>query len=267
MASAWDMIGITRGLTKKPVMTLPYGSTRLTCRESVIDYIVDLEEKEAQRAISEGRTANPVHPFDSDRKDYLTPGVAYNYMTALIWPSISEVVKAPIVAMKMIRQLARFAAKRNEGLEYTLPTGFILQQKIMATDMLRVSTCLMGEIKMSLQIETDVVDETAMMGAAAPNFVHGHDASHLILTVCDLVDKGITSIAVIHDSFGTHAGRTADLRDSLRAEMVKMYQGRNALQQLLDEHEERWLVDTGIQVPEQGEFDLNEILVSDYCFA
>lgn len=188
-------------------------------------------------------------------------------MTALIWPSISEVVKAPIVAMKMIRQLARFAAKRNEGLEYTLPTGFILQQKIMATDMLRVSTCLMGEIKMSLQIETDVVDETAMMGAAAPNFVHGHDASHLILTVCDLVDKGITSIAVIHDSFGTHAGRTADLRDSLRAEMVKMYQGRNALQSLLDEHEERWLVDTGIQVPEQGEFDLNEILISDYCFA
>ena len=267
MASAWDMIGITRGLTKKPVMTLPYGSTRLTCRESVIDYIVDLEEKEAQRAIAEGRTANPVHPFDNDRKDYLTPGAAYNYMTALIWPSISEVVKAPIVAMKMIRQLARFAAKRNEGLEYTLPTGFILQQKIMATDMLRVSTCLMGEIKMSLQIETDVVDETAMMGAAAPNFVHGHDASHLILTVCDLVDKGITSIAVIHDSFGTHAGRTADLRDSLRAEMVKMYQGRNALQSLLDEHEERWLVDTGIQVPEQGEFNLEEILVSDYCFA
>lgn len=133
--------------------------------------------------------------------------------------------------------------------------------------MLRVSTCLMGEIKMSLQIETDVVDETAMMGAAAPNFVHGHDASHLILTVCDLVDKGITSIAVIHDSFGTHASRTADLRDSLRAEMVKLYQGRNALQSLLDEHEERWLVDTRIQVPEQGEFDLNEILVSDYCFA
>lgn len=167
MANAWDMIGITRGLTKKPVMTLPYGSTRLTCRESVIDYIVDLEEKEAQRAIAEGRTANPVHPFDNDRKDSLTPSAAYNYMTALIWPSISEVVKAPIVAMKMIRQLARFAAKRNEGLEYTLPTGFILQQKIMATDMLRVSTCLMGEIKMSLQIETDVVDETAMMGAAA----------------------------------------------------------------------------------------------------
>lgn len=265
MASAWDSVGITRGLTKKPVMTLPYGSTRLTCRDSVIDYIVDLEEKEAQMAVAEGRAANRVHPFD-DNGD-LTPAKAYNYMTALIWPSISEVVKAPIVAMKMIRQLARFAAKRNEGLEYPLPTGFILKQKIMATEMLRVRTCLMGDIKMSLQVETDVVDETAMMGAAAPNFVHGHDASHLILTVCHLVDEGVTSIAVIHDSFGTHADNTAKLRHALKSEMVGMYSEGNALQKLLDEHENRWLVDTGIEVPEQGNFDLNEIMDSDYCFA
>lgn len=265
MASAWDSVGITRGLTKKPVMTLPYGSTRLTCRESVIDYIVDLEEKEAQMAVAEGRTANRVHPFD-DNGD-LTPAKAYNYMTALIWPSISEVVKAPVVAMQMIRKLARFAAKRNEGLEYTLPTGFILKQKIMATEMLRVRTCLMGDIKMSLQVETDIVDETAMMGAAAPNFVHGHDASHLILTVCRLVDEGVTSIAVIHDSFGTHADNTAKLRHALKAEMVGMYSEGNALQKLLDEHEDRWLVDTGIEVPEQGDFDLNEIMDSDYCFA
>lgn len=265
MASAWDSVGITRGLTKKPVMTLPYGSTRLTCRDSVIDYIVDLEEKEAQMAVAEGRAANRVHPFD-DNGD-LTPAKAYNYMTALIWPSISEVVKAPVVAMQMIRKLARFAAKRNEGLEYTLPTGFILKQKIMATEMLRVRTCLMGDIKMSLQVETDIVDETAMMGAAAPNFVHGHDASHLILTVCHLVDEGVTSIAVIHDSFGTHADNTAKLRHALKSEMVGMYSEGNALQKLLDEHEDRWMVDTGIEVPEQGSFDLNEIMDSDYCFA
>lgn len=265
MASAWDSVGITRGLTKKPVMTLPYGSTRLTCRDSVIDYIVDLEEKEAQMAVAEGRAANRVHPFD-DNGD-LTPAKAYNYMTALIWPSISEVVKAPVVAMQMIRKLARFAAKRNEGMEYTLPTGFTLKQKIMATEMLRVRTCLMGDIKMSLQVETDVVDETAMMGAAAPNFVHGHDASHLILTVCHLVDEGVTSIAVIHDSFGTHADNTAKLRHALKTEMIAMYSEGNALQKLLDEHENRWLVDTGIEVPEQGSFDLNEIMKSDYCFA
>ncbi|MGL5515066.1 MAG: DNA-directed RNA polymerase [Sporomusa sp.] len=266
MAASWDAIGITRSLTKKPVMTLPYGSTRITCRESVADYLVDLEEKEARQAAAEGRGINPIHPFGAD-EGQMSEGQALNYMTALIWPSISEVVKAPIVAMKMIRQLARFAAKRNEGLEYPLPTGFILKQRIMATEMLVVKTQLMGRIEMSLQVDTDIVDESAMMGAAAPNFVHGHDASHLILTICDMVDKGITSIAVIHDSFGTHADRTGDLRDSLKGQMVEMYNHTNALQSLLSVHEDRWMVDTGIVVPEQGDFDVTEILKSDYCFA
>ena len=266
MASAWDLVGITRSLTKKPVMTLPYGSTRITCREAVDAYLADLEESEAKKAAAEGRSINKAHPFSDDNEE-LRLRDSLNYMTALIWPSISEVVKAPIVAMKMIRQLARFAAKRNEALEWTTPTGFIVYQRIMATEMLRVRTHLMGETRMSLQVETDIVDEAAMQGAAAPNFVHSYDASHLILTVCALVDAGVKSIAVIHDSFGTHADNTLILRFALKSQMVYMYVSGNALQSLLDENEERMLVETGIKVPEQGDFDINEIMDSEYCFA
>ena len=87
------------------------------------------------------------------------------------------------------------------------------------------------------------------------------------MTVCDLVDKGVTSIAVIHDSFGTHAPRTADLRDSLKGQMIAMYQDRHALADLVAVHEERWLCDLGIAVPELGDFDLNEIMDSEYVFA
>lgn len=264
MGFSWAAIGITRSLTKKPVMTLPYGSTRITCREAVADYLADLEEKEARAAVQEGRSVNPVHPFHADG---ITEGQALNYMTALIWPSISEVVKAPVVAMKMIRSLARYAAKNNEALEYPLPTGFILYQRIMSTDLLRVRTQMMGMINMYLAVETDIVDEAAMMGAAAPNFVHGHDASHLILTVCDLVDKGVTSIAVIHDSFGTHADQTHELRQSLKGQMIDMYKGRHALAELVAVHEDRWCVDTQIAIPEQGDFNLDEIMESDYVFA
>lgn len=265
MGLSWAAIGITRSLTKKPVMTLPYGSTRITCREAVADYLADLEEKEARAAVQEGRAINPVHPFGPDAG--LTEAQALNYMTALIWPSISEVVKAPVVAMKMIRSLARFAARRNEALEYPLPTGFILYQKIMSTDLLRVRTQMMGIINMYLAVETDIVDEAGMMGAAAPNFVHGHDASHLILTICDLVDKGVKSIAVIHDSFGTHADNTHNLRQSLKGQMIEMYAETHALAELVAVHEERWMVDTGIEVPEQGDFDIYEIMNSDYIFA
>lgn len=266
MASAWDTIGITRSLTKKPVMTLPYGSTRITCRESIADFLADLEETEAKRAAVEGRGVNLVHPFGSN-EGQTSEASALNYMTALVWPSISEVVKAPIVGMKAIRKLARYAAKLNQSLEWMTKTGFIVEQRIMMTELLRVRTILMGDIRMSLQVETDIIDEAAMMGAAAPNFVHSQDATHLILTVCALVDAGVTSIAVIHDSFGTHADNTDCLRDCLKGQMVEMYESTNVIAEMIAANEERWLVDTGIMAPDQGDFDVREILESQYCFA
>ena len=58
-----------------------------------------------------------------------------------------------------------------------------------------------------------------------------------------------------------------DLRDSLKGQMIAMYQGRHALADLVAVHEERWLCDLGITVPELGDFDLNEIMDSEYVFA
>lgn len=267
MAESWDGIGITRSLTKKPVMTLPYGSTRITCRESIDDYLVSLEESELRQAKADGRERNAVHPFESEELEGLSYKNALNYMTSLVWPSISEVVRAPVVAMKAIRQLARAVSKLNEGLYWTTPTGFIVEQRIYATDNLRVSSYLMGRVRMSLTVETETIDEAAMMGAAAPNFVHSLDAAHLISSVCAMADAGLEFVAVIHDSFGTLACDTQTLRDALRSEMVAQYADVNRLAMLVQENEGRLLQDFGINLPEMGDFDLTEILKSDYCFA
>lgn len=267
MAESWVNIGIVRGLTKKPVMTLPYGSSRITCREAVAAYLTDLEDSEAKLARAQGRKPNMVHPFGKGKDDKLKWNDSLNYMTSLIWPSISEVVRAPVVAMKFIKKVTARVSAMNQGLYVTAPTGFIMEQRILVEDNLIVSSYLMGRIQMSVNFETDMIDVTAMKGAAAPNFVHLHDASHLVLAVCNAKAKGINSIAVIHDSFGAHAGRTPDLRDSLRAEMVGMYDGTNRLQSFLDEQEDNCLTDLGLTVPEQGDFDVKLILESEYAFA
>ena len=169
--------------------------------------------------------------------------------------------------MKAIRQLARAVSKLNEGLYWTTPTGFIVEQRIYATDNLRVSSYLMGRVRMSLTVETETIDEAAMMGAAAPNFVHSLDAAHLISSVCAMADAGLEFVAVIHDSFGTLACDTQTLRDALRSEMVAQYADVNRLAMLVQENEGRLLQDFGINLPEMGDFDLTEILKSDYCFA
>lgn len=267
MATGWHNIGITRGLTKKPVMTLPYGSTRITCRESIDDYVSDLEASELRQAKADGREKNLLHPFQSDELEGLSYKNALNYMTSLVWPSISEVVHAPVVAMKMIRQLARAVSRKNEGLYWTTPTGFIVEQRIYQTDNLVVSTMIMGRLQLSIAVETDLIDEAAMMGAAAPNFVHSMDASHLILAVCAMMDAGLVSVAVIHDSFGTLASGTPVLRLCLKAELRDMYKGVHRLAMLVAENEDRLVTDFDIAVPEQGDFDLEMIMDSEYVFA
>lgn len=267
MAESWMAIGITRSLTKKPVMTLPYGSTRITCREAIDDYLIDIEESELRQAKADGREKNAVHPFESEELEGLGYRNALNYMTSLVWPSISEVVKAPVVAMKAIRQLAGAVSKKNEGLYWTTPTGFIVEQKIYATDMLIVSSYIMGRVRMSLQVETETIDERAMKGAAAPNFVHSMDAAHLISSVCAMADAGIEFVAVIHDSFGTLADDTGTLRDCLRGEFYNQYKDVDRLKMLVEENESRLMLDFGIETPELGDFDLAEILQSEYAFA
>jgi DNA-directed RNA polymerase, mitochondrial len=41
-----------------------------------------------------------------------------------------------------------------------------------------------------------------------PNYIHGMDASHLMLTVNRCNDMGIQSFALVHDSFDTYEGKT-----------------------------------------------------------
>ena len=59
----------------------------------------------------------------------------------------------------------------------------------------------------------------------SPNFVHSCDASHMMLTTCLAAENGIESFAMIHDSYGTHAGQAAILAAALRQAFVDQYSG------------------------------------------
>lgn len=41
IAEKWLKLGFDRKLTKRPVMVLPYGGTRFSCREYIEDYLKD----------------------------------------------------------------------------------------------------------------------------------------------------------------------------------------------------------------------------------
>jgi len=287
LATAWLNVGVTRGGTKKSVMTLPYGSTQLTCRESVGDYLKEMEEKEYKRAKAESRDVKLVHPFNKEKDNPMSCFEAEKFLSKLIWDSISEVVVAARVGMSFIKEITKHVAKANKSLEWITPTGFIVEQAIYKTEASRVKTQLMGETFFTLLTPTDMIDTRKMGSSCAPNFIHSYDASHLTLVTADFCQKNdlspsyeltangyelvalendSVSIAVIHDSFGTHAGDTDILNLSLRECFVSMYKD-NELEKLKEYSEEHILEEIETEVPEFLGLDLSVCLESEYIFA
>lgn len=245
-------------------MTLPYGSTLLTCRDSIDQYLIDAQRKEDAQARAHGRPATPTHPFGG--KDSMLPkDAALAVVTRLVWDSIGEVVVAARAAMEFIQKVARQVGKANMPMRWTTPTGFVVEQAVYKQAEERVKTQLMGVQQFTLYGAKDEIDPQRMVTSAAPNYVHSMDASHLMLSVNGFHDVGMHSIAVIHDSFGTHAGRTDELRSILRQTMRDMYQ-EQMLVKFRDEQEELMLEMVEHEVPYIGTLDLDELVESEYTF-
>ncbi|AID17660.1 RNA polymerase [Escherichia phage ECBP5] len=267
LAQEWLRLQPNRSLTKKPVMTLPYGSTQLTCREHVSQWLKDLQKEENKRAKAEFREPMKVHAF-GDADSAMPLKFAESLMTSIVWHSIGKVVVAARAGMAYIKAVTSSVAKMNMPLEWTTPTGFIVRQEIYQFTTRQVNTQLLGGTKFVVSTKSKDIDYHRMINSCAPNFVHSMDASHLTLATNYFADAGISSIAVIHDSFGTHAGATDLLRERLRASMVDMYEQHDVITNFLAETEGRLMTAfEHIRVPERGELQLDSINQSTYAFA
>ena|SRR5438093_7937842 len=55
------------------------------------------------------------------------------------------------------------------------------------------------------------------------HLVHSLDATHMMLTVNRLLSEGLYHFAMVHDSFGVHAGDIDVLNRALQEEFVRIY--------------------------------------------
>jgi DNA-directed RNA polymerase, mitochondrial len=99
------------------------------------------------------------------------------------------------------------------------------------------------------------------MDGAVPNFVHALDASHLINVVNAAVREGITSLAVVHDSFGCLAPQAHKLHLIIREEMAKLYDEHDVLTELQD------AAGSSLPLPERGQLNPWDVQRSTYAFA
>lgn len=251
MASAWVAFGINRAITKRPVMVLPYGGTRMSCMEYVRD------------AVKERLQAGEENPFGGDFPK------ATAYLASIIWDAIGDVVIAARAAMSWLQQAARLAAKAGVPVTWTTPSGFVAHQEYRALKARQVKTRMRGSvIKLIDYSELENIDPNRQALAMSPNFVHSLDAAAMMATINVALDRGIEQFAMIHDSYGTVAADTDKMADALRYAFVKMYEQHDVLAEFAKEVQaalpEGWELPP---LPPKGNLDIHAVLNSPYFFA
>lgn len=276
LAKEWLDHGVSRSVTKRPTMTLCYGASKFGFADQILE-----------DTVYPALAHNPL--------SFSKPSQASRYMAGLIWDSLKGVVVKAVEAMEWLQTASGLLAKdkniegKNLPTTWITPAGFPVKQKYPKVRVKRLNTVLSGSIKifdttsgsteeategsvlrLAFAEPTDEIDSRKQKQGIAPNFVHSMDASHLMLTVCACVDKGVNAFAMIHDSYGVPAGYGSIMFTTVREVFVSTYTENDVLQDLHDHIcnllSPKMLKDLP-EVPTKGDLDLDCAKESMYAFS
>lgn len=242
----WLDFGVERAVVKRSVMTTPYGVTMMSATDYVVtDYL----------------ESDKPHPFA--KEEYK---LAARVLMKAVWPAIGDVVVKGREAMDWLKKGARLIIKCLPAdvepiIKWDTPSGFPAAQAYFEVKEHRINTRLRGPVKIKILSETDEASATKHASGLAPNFVHSMDAAHLHLTAHAAAHRGIDSLAMVHDDYGTHAADSQNLYEVIRREFVSMYEHNDPIEDL----QRRYPVLP--PAPSKGALDIREVLRSQYFFS
>lgn len=235
---------MTRKLAKRNTMTCPYGVTKRGMRDQLFAELAGTDSK---------------HRADDA-----------SYLSTCNFAAIGDVVVAARLAMDWLKEAARVAASNGLPVRWTTPSGYLAVQDYREEEGEGLNFVVLGRrYQLTINRTGDKLNTRKQSLGISPNFVHSLDASHLMRTVLFCAADGMTDFAMIHDSYGCHAGHAGLLRDNLRQAFVDQYSQpvlenfRNELLEQLPEELQKELP----PLPPMGTLDLEQVKQSEYFFA
>jgi DNA-directed RNA polymerase len=225
---------MSRKVTKRPTMCLPYGLSRHSAR----GYIRDQLHK--------------------DGRDLSIPGALGEITSAVYDHAIRKVFPGPVECMEFIQKVADQAIRSGrDHLTWMVPSGFTVVQNLRKADIIRVETQLMGSVlKTSLAVGDKEPDLKHHVSASAPNLVHSADACLLHMTFAEW-ERPFT---VIHDCVLARSCDHNELGVLIRDKFIELYNNP-----ILCE----WAKKQGADVPDgliKETLDLETVRDSTYFF-
>ena len=224
---------MNRKVTKRVVMCCSYGLQRDSARSYIRDAL-----REQGRDLSE-------------------PGVLTQIVRVVYDEGVPAIFAGPVEVMKWLQACSSEILNRQDHIQWTTPSGFVVRQDLRKPNGIRVNTKLLGsQVKCIVADGYADPDRDHHKNALAPNAVHALDASQLHLTFA-FWDK---PFATIHDCI---AGRSCDMDEmarDIRQHFAEIYKD-NVLQD--------WADQVGVDIPEgliKNTLDIEQVNSSKYFF-
>jgi len=257
MAEIWLRIcngSIPRSVTKRNVMTIPYGAKPHSQREYIEEWVRDYVAKSSN---------------DKDRWILDNIWDFTIFIVPLITEAVREVCPSPLVAMDFIRELAKLCVKHGHEPTWVTPLGFRVVQecKRQMPAIFELLSLSKPKQVVNYRVLGEGLSPAKAKDGMPPNFVHSLDATLMHRIALKMEGYGVSHISMIHDDYRTHAAHAPLLAQVTREVLVETF-----TPDLLNDLREqvKALLPEGTKIPElpeYGDLDINEVLDADYILS
>ena len=221
-----------RKVVKRVVMTVPYNAKPFSNRGYIKDALLE-------------------KGIEIDKDDLTKTVIA-------VRNAMDEVVPGPMAVMSWIEsEVAKAIDMGKTELTWSTPSGFVVTQKLMKKETIRIELQLMGDCKLTVATQdSDKVDKQHHKNATAPNLIHSLDASLLHFSALAFN----APIALIHDSVLCRATDMSSLSAIVRETYMHLFAEHNYLQDFANQ------IGAETDPPIIGDLEPSSVIDSTYFF-
>ena len=192
-------------------------------------------------------------------------GGAIVELSRALQDGLAGVMMEPNRGKDYLRDVTRIINSLNLPLVWNTDSGFVVQH-VYNQIIERISYAeLFNKQQLVFSTLSEDLDEEAQFLAVSPNFIHSWDAAHMFMTIFDMITEGITAYSFVHDSYGTY-GPYVDIMDRiLRSTFVEIHKD-NPLEKFKNYLEKKYEIKLPDVPQRQGDFDICQVLDSEYFF-
>ena len=191
---------------------------------------------------------------------------AVNELAVIIRLALDGALQSANTGKIFLQDLTELCVAHGKHASWVTPTGFRVVNRYTQEKIKVLDTHMYRNSRLQLSVVEDTKNPALNLAVQAvpPNYIHSIDAAHMMKTINQMKEHGVTHYSMIHDSFGCPCSSVPIMRDALVNTFYEIH--KEPLLERFKSDIEDVIGPIGLKVPTQGTFDISLVRHSEYLF-